>query len=705
MRISFILNHFATTVEYLEIEGIEHLPHTHKEKLESPLWHPSILRGRRQEQNPETLTFEYVVFDIDELELPDSLGYSDYAYYYHHTHSGKLRVIYKLANSITVTHEQYAEFYKNFAEYVGLVSYDEKCSKSTQFFYLPRTQAEIFYRNGCLPEFKWESKSAGLISSTTKSTYYPAVDPHLLERFRRLSSIYGMDAKFRELKKRHQECWFHESHSGALDLNTNPANIYCHHTNCYENILKELYHVTSLTKANNLTRTEAYLLYGLYKRLWDWNFIERLYLPEDLKEKQALLYKLNNRPEQDVKHLVDILYDQFIVYEKINDLIYKYNGRYYEPVSLDRVADPILTKITQWFRYKEYKGANKMVDHKAHLFAYIRERGMALIRKKNGLTLRNGILSFDKMTGEPQFDKNDGGIFITEGKDFDYNPTIIDCPLWMKCLSEWFGDKVGNVLLLQEWFGLCLTDWRHYEKYMVLFGEKRGGKNTIADLISYITVGAKSNFKSIGNVDRRGQLWNKKVLFIDEQFDTKNESVTGLIKELVSPSPVACRLLFKEEFNSETFPKIMISFNDPPKDFEMDQALNARTLAIYFDRTFLNKENVHLGDQLKAEATAILNWAIVGLKRVVATSKFNIQYDSKLLLAELTLSEVEAQVKEYLDGLLPGKYIPTELYRGYLKTLPINAEAPVTINKFSRCVGKYFRREKVNGVRYWVKDA
>jgi putative DNA primase/helicase len=75
-------------------------------------------------------------------------------------------------------------------------------------------------------------------------------------------------------------------------------------------------------------------------------------------------------------------------------------------------------------------------------------------------------------------------LFNTNALEFDYDPAAAVPGRWLTLLEELWDDDQESIDLLQEWFGYCLTVDTTLQKALLIVGPRRGGKGTIARVLT-----------------------------------------------------------------------------------------------------------------------------------------------------------------------------------------------------------------------------
>jgi len=710
-------------------DSVINLPQGNLDKKTSKLWSPYHLVlgkdkiiGKRSFDLPPTLSTSLFVFDWDFNTTPEL----NFNHFRHKTHSGRWRIIIPLARSITIEPSKYKLTYFKVAKAVGLLNgklkIDEHTSQMTSFFMLPPKNEKLEYiecDNGDLGEDKINSAD---LDDFEKSVIMNLcdLDDWSIGRIRSLHDSFKNMAAFSDVKFFISCPWTNchdskDSHYGDLSVNTpnyknnQSANIFCYHSSCKANLIRELdasgrYRDMNKVSKNNdradidfrtLSYTELWFMYGILNKKWGLDWIERQYLPVDLVDKENDLRLLRNRPEIDASILDSILFDENIIYdlgETIDGVFYPgdltyymYNGVAYEPITETFIEDKLSGSIKAWYRYKFWSLAPSysyaMTNHKNELLSYMRGRGMRDVKKISGLTLQNGILEFAKVGDlrnkklEVTFRKHSKDKFLTHTLPYDYDPEAT-CPNWLELLRTYFGSNTDIVRMLGQFFGICLTDWRDYECFLLMYGVPRSGKGTICNALMRLVGGTPGHLKNLMTETGQAEIARYKVACFDEEFSNADKDLIAELKKLSSNDPLRCRTLWKTGVISNSFPKMVFAFNHVPRNFNGDDAMFARARVIQFNKSFVDCEDPDIKNEvIPSECSGILNWALSHLQDVV-DNKGVMSVKSAVQKLKAEMPTREAQILYALDGKLP---IGQRIYLDEIKTLLHMAALPQSL--------------------------
>ncbi len=253
------------------------------------------------------------------------------------------------------------------------------------------------------------------------------------------------------------------------------------------------------------------------------------------------------------------------------------------------------------------------------------------------ILFKNGILDVTTDVFGPHNDD----LFTTSMLHYDYDPDAV-CPDWDRVLPQWFAGDTDKAALLQEWFGYNLIASNNLEAVMFLCGQSGAGKGTAVRVLSGLLCG------NIGVVDALSvtkdlhclaTLQGKYACLINEE-DTLNtkesKAILKLIKKISGRDEVYVRGLYKTGKAEELLCRVTYSANETPVFADEMQSLFRRLNLLKFDVSFMDNPDNKLKDRLQDQLPGIANWAIIGLKRLLANGgKFTVPESSRIEIEEI----------------------------------------------------------------------
>jgi len=196
---------------------------------------------------------------------------------------------------------------------------------------------------------------------------------------------------------------------------------------------------------------------------------------------------------------------------------------------------------------------------------------------------------------------------------FDYKPDAT-CPVWERCLREWFNDE-ERPLILRQWFNYLLAGRTDQHKIMLFMGTQRGGKGTIIrtmqDLIGHDNYSTPSlaNFASEFGLESS---LNKKAMFMSDAHLPARDRTTILdrLKGISGRDRQDVNRKNRAQLKGVTLGQIVIGCNEMGDIQDESNALIDRYSVVKFTRTFLGKEDPELGMKIRKELSGIFNWAL-----------------------------------------------------------------------------------------------
>jgi putative DNA primase/helicase len=231
------------------------------------------------------------------------------------------------------------------------------------------------------------------------------------------------------------------------------------------------------------------------------------------------------------------------------------------------------------------------------------------------LNVQNGTL--DLRTGEllPHNQKH----LITKMIMADYIPEA-ECPVWLKFIREIMNCNVELMRFVQAAVGWAISGDISEQTMFILFGSGANGKSTFLNTLSYV-LGNYSMSTQTETFMKRGneQLSNDIARLRGARFVTTAESDLGrrlsepIIKQITGNDLMTARFLYGEYFSFTPTFKIFMATNHKPVIKGTDHGIWRRIKLIPFTNIVPpEKQNKHLEEKLRAEASGILNWLLEG---------------------------------------------------------------------------------------------
>ncbi len=203
-----------------------------------------------------------------------------------------------------------------------------------------------------------------------------------------------------------------------------------------------------------------------------------------------------------------------------------------------------------------------------------------------------------------------------------YDPSA-KCEAFMKYLSESLEPEEVN--LVQEILGYLLIPISNAQKCFVFTGVAHAGKSVLLSVISDILLGTEQvshiMWQQLGDRFKTAELFGKLAnTFAD--LPTENIDSNSMFKAITGQDYITAEEKNKKPFSFRPYARLVFSCNEVPMNYsDRSEGFYRRLIIIPFEKAVpVEKRDVNLMDKLRVESDGILNFAIVGLKRLIQNS-------------------------------------------------------------------------------------
>ncbi len=343
------------------------------------------------------------------------------------------------------------------------------------------------------------------------------------------------------------------------------------------------------------------------------------------------------------------------------------------------------------------------------------------INPKQTLVFPNGMIFVDEyMAGTHILHPPTPHFFTLAAYPYDFN-TAMPHPCWTKFLGELFTDDLAKVALLQEWFGYNLIPDNSQEKFMLFLGPTRAGKSTILEVLTCILGETQVLATTFRNFTRRFGLFpflGKLAAIIGDVSVGGNYDTTetlNVLKRITGNDSVTIERKGKDIIQTcnKLYSRFTMAANVMPHFPDFARTIEARILIIQFLRSFAGQEDTTLKDRLKAEAPAILLWALEGLRRLQQNGVFTLPEGHERIVHRIRGDMTP--VTDFVDeccGLGPerSRYVlKDQLYECWKLWSIRNGERPQSARWLTQCILSLYAecqctRRVEHGTRYRAYD-
>ncbi|MBT4177773.1 MAG: DNA primase [Candidatus Marinimicrobia bacterium] len=354
--------------------------------------------------------------------------------------------------------------------------------------------------------------------------------------------------------------------------------------------------------------------------------------PKDITPEQTAFFErgVNDRMSFKPRLLAEKIMEEYkVLYCPDTDLLYKWNGRYWEEFSESHLKSIGLKKLGKDSKQSMVLDAVFQIKALSTL-----PHGRALNDDIKFVCVKNGMLNIT--TG--QLIDHDPQFYASYELGVTYNPESKDkCTRFLQFLDETI--KTPEVKKqVQEFFGYCLLRQSPFAKCLLLLGPGSDGKSTLLAVLRDM-IGAENcasvSFAEMEDQFLRSSLYQKTVNISTEVGSKAIES--PYFKAITSGDPVNAAFKHKNTFTFTPFCKQVFASNKMPRVRDNSDGFFRRILPIKFKTQFLEGgENTDpfLKETLLAEKSEVFHWALAGLARLMKTRRFTPSEETEELLIE-----------------------------------------------------------------------
>ena len=237
-----------------------------------------------------------------------------------------------------------------------------------------------------------------------------------------------------------------------------------------------------------------------------------------------------------------------------------------------------------------------------------------------------GLLVFDDCTLDFLTGERRGHLpenYRTVKLPFAYDPDATsDC--WLKFLLDVVGEQVA--VFLQEFAGYSITGLTKYEIAVWLYGPPGGGKSTfISGLESML--GTQCGVLGLSDIETSNfGLTNLpgKTLVISTEQPAHFIKSAHVVNALISGERVTIDRKFRDPVTFASQCKILWAMNELPRVDDKGAGIFRRVKLVHFPAIEEAKRDPRIKEEIQLSGMAILNWARVGLQRLLERGRFEI---------------------------------------------------------------------------------
>lgn len=300
-----------------------------------------------------------------------------------------------------------------------------------------------------------------------------------------------------------------------------------------------------------------------------------------------------------------IMSDLSIVSDPTTGLVYRWEGRFWEPYDLSHIRCKALVML----------GVEGSSDRAGNVAAMVRDlstlpMGRRMNDHENLICLENGM--FDLVSGDLSPHSKD--FYATYMLPIRFDPEA-DCPTWKRCLDQWIADK-PSVIEAQKFAGYCLTRETRWERWLLLLGPGGDGKSTFMNVLRAMVGPNNCSHIPMGRLEDQFYLSRLVDKLINMSTEIESKAMQSQeIKAIVSGDPICASFKNQTPFDFVPFCKLIYSTNRLPKVLDNSDGWFRKLMIIKFEGRFVKSgtADIFLKDKLIEELPGIFAWALMGL--------------------------------------------------------------------------------------------
>jgi len=291
--------------------------------------------------------------------------------------------------------------------------------------------------------------------------------------------------------------------------------------------------------------------------------------------------------------------------------LYSYNGTYWE-VKSSAFYESIFAR-TDGDHYTSARAREFISCLKATTYNERRDTWQRIAESE--IPFRNGVLNINTCQ-------------LRNHKVSDFLENIIphtwdglaECPIWEKCLNDWFGDEKEKRKCLQLFAGYILLPHHKYKTALYLYGDTDCGKSVIISVLRALVGEEFCGNLPVHKMDdelSRSQLIGKKLNTVTELKYGVTLSEDAFKTMVGTGEPLACRRMYANTMSYVFKTKHAFAANEFPIIQDNTRATINRFCILQMMRCIpKNQQNPDLQKLLLNEMSGILCWAIQGAREL-----------------------------------------------------------------------------------------
>ena len=298
--------------------------------------------------------------------------------------------------------------------------------------------------------------------------------------------------------------------------------------------------------------------------------------------------------------------------------IYAGNGFYqYEDGLWRKIRED---QIKRWIR-EQFQDVKKDLyrcsfgDKAVEMLKLAADQVEKMDEQKHLLNLKNGMFDIDAFELLPHSSQH----YSTVQIPLEYNPNA-KCDRFENFVDEIMDGDQERVKVVQEMVGYLLTAETIIHKAFFLLGAGANGKSLLLDIVTTLVGQDNVSNLTLQDLERpfsRANLIGKTVNIATENEVSGKGFNSQYFKAIVSGDRIQVEKKYEPSTSYSPICKLVFAVNNLPYSPDKSHGLHRRMFILPFNRCFEGENaDKHLQKKLLGELAGILNWALIGLKRL-----------------------------------------------------------------------------------------
>jgi len=257
------------------------------------------------------------------------------------------------------------------------------------------------------------------------------------------------------------------------------------------------------------------------------------------------------------------------------------------------------------------------------------------------LCLENGLLDIDEMvSGTGTLQSHTSRLFSTVSLPYAYDPNAL-CPRWMAFLEEVIPDEHDRQTIM-EWFGYCLIPSQAMQRMLILIGEGANGKSVVCEMLQRLIGHENCSSQPLENIHEGFNLAPMvgKLVNFSTELSHLSSGAEGVVKAITGGDTLTINPKNKGQYEAQINARLTVTTNQMPHVSDRSSGMWRRMIFLRFPVQIAEEKQRPLADlvgELSQEMSGILNWALCGLRELLARGRFLETEESKAVKSEQKL--------------------------------------------------------------------